>query len=236
MPRWQAELARAGYLVAELSLSVERAALVYEPPSPEIVDEVAPQLLPPGGRLASEKTFTRRDVVVAVAPHLHGLPVSLLDKAVDNVVSHELAIALPLIAGAREPVFAAACVIEDERHIADLADALTKRPGPALSDEDAAAAVGQTELARGFRLSERQAGVAQGLMTSGHSVDFLVGVAGSGKSTTLGAVRAGFEAAGYRVLGTATSGQAAKALEEGSGISSRTVPRSLGGWRTARRH
>ena len=28
----------------------------------------------PGGRLASEKTFTRGDVIVAVAPHLHGLP------------------------------------------------------------------------------------------------------------------------------------------------------------------
>ena len=49
-------------------------------------------------------------------------------------------------------------------------------------------------------------------MTSGHSVDLVIGVAGSGKSTTLSAVRAGFEAAGYRVIGAATSGQAAKAL------------------------
>jgi hypothetical protein len=58
---------------------------------------------------------------------------------------------------------------------------------------------------------------------SGHQVDFVLGVAGSGKTTMLAAVRAGFEAAGYQVLGTATSGQAAKALGEGAGITSRTV-------------
>ena len=51
-------------------------------------------------------------------------------------------------------------------------------------------------------------------MTSGHSVDLVIGVAGAGKSTTLGAVRAGVEAACYRVLGTATSGHAAKALSD----------------------
>ena len=36
-------------------------------------------------------------------------------------------------------------------------------------------------------------------------------------------MRAGFEAAGYTVLGAATSGQAAKALGEGAGVSSPTV-------------
>ncbi|HMK97621.1 MAG TPA: AAA family ATPase, partial [Acidimicrobiales bacterium] len=125
--------------------------------------------------------------------------------------------------GAREPVFAAACVIEDERRIGSLADLLVERPGPAISHEAAAAAVLNTELSRGFRLSERQAEVAKGLLTSGHSIDFLIGVAGSGKTSTLAAVRAGFEAAGYQVLGTATSGQAAKALGDGAGVSSSTV-------------
>ena len=62
-----------------------------------------------------------------------------------------------------------------------------------------------------------------GLMTGGHRFDFVVGVAGSGKTTTLAAVRAGFETAGYTVLGTATSGQAAKNLGEGAGMESRTI-------------
>jgi conjugative relaxase-like TrwC/TraI family protein len=223
VPRWREELARAGYPAPELTAKVERAGLAYHPPSPEILDGLAVELLGPGGRLASEKTFTRADVIVAVAPHLYGLPVSLLDSAVDKVLAHEDAIALPLVSRAREPVWAAACVVEDERRIADLAHSLAERPGPAVSYEEAVAAVRRTELARGFRLTERQAEVAKGLLISGHSLDLVVGVAGSGKTSTLSAVREGFEAAGYKVLGAATSGQAAKALGEGAGVTSRTV-------------
>ena len=199
------------------------AGLSYEPPSREVLNSLAAELLVPGGRLPLEKTFTRADVIVAVAPHLHGLPISFLDIAVDKVLTHEDAIELPLISRAREPVWAAACVVEDERRIADLAQSLAERPGPTLGAEEAAAAVRRAELARGFRLTERQAEVAKGLLTSGHSLDLVVGVAGSGKTSTLSAVREGFEAAGYKVLGAATSGQAAKALGEGAGVTSRTV-------------
>jgi hypothetical protein len=223
VPRWRDELSRAGYPAPELVAEVERAGLVYEPPSREVLDGLAAELLGPGGRLASEKTFSRPDAIVAVAPHLHGLPVSFLDSAVDKVLSHEHAVSLPLVSQAREPVWAAACVVEDERRIADLADSLAKRPGPAVSYEEAAAAVRRTELARGFRLTGRQAEVAKGLLSSGHSLDLVVGVAGSGKTSTISAVREGFEAAGYKVLGAATSGQAAKALGEGAGVTSRTV-------------
>jgi conjugative relaxase-like TrwC/TraI family protein len=223
VPRWRQELARAGYPAPELAAEVERAALAYEPPSREVLDGLAAKLLGRDGRLASEKTFSRADVIVAVAPHLHGLPVSLLDSAVHKVLTHENAVALPLISRAREPVWAAACVVEDERRIADLASVLAERPGPSVSPEEAAAAVRRTELARGLRLTARQAEVAKGLLTSGHSLGLVVGVAGSGKTSTLSAVREGFEAAGYKVLGAATSGQAAKALGEGAGVSSRTV-------------
>ena len=223
VPRWREELARGGYPARELTAEVERAGLAYEPPSREVLDDLAAELLGPGGRLASEKTFSRADVIVAVAPHLHGLPVSFLDSAVDKVLTHEHAIALPLVSRAREPVWAAACVVEDERRIAGLADILAERLGPALGAEEAAAAVRRTELARGFRLTERQAEVAKGLLSSGHSMDLVVGVAGSGKTSTLSAVREGFETAGFKVLGAATSGQAAKALDEGAGVASRTV-------------
>ena len=65
----------------------------------------------------------------------HGLPVSYLDDAVAKVLSHEATVALPRVAGGREPVWAAACVIEDERHIAALARRCLDRvtdtmPGP----------------------------------------------------------------------------------------------------------
>ncbi len=107
--------------------------------------------------------------------------------------------------------------------VSQISPSLAERPGAAVSSEEAAEAVRRAELARGFRLTERQAEVAKGLLTSGHSLDLVVGVAGSGKTSTLSAVRDGFEAAGYKVLGVATSGQAAKALGEGAGVASRTV-------------
>ena len=130
VPRWRESWLRPATQPRELAAEVERAGLAYEPPSREVLDGLAAELLAPGGRLASEKTFTRADVIVAVAPHLHGLPVSFLDSAVDKVLTHEDAIALPLVSRAREPVWAAACVVEDERRIADLARRLAERPGP----------------------------------------------------------------------------------------------------------
>jgi hypothetical protein len=221
--RWRDELAGAGYPPVELAAAVERAGLEYQSPGLDVLDRVAGELLSRDGRLSQEKTFSRSDVIVAVAPMLHGLPVSSLDRAVDGVLSHQHAVAMPLVTGAREPVWAAACVVEDEQRIAALADVVTEREGPRVDRQGAFLAVRQLELSRGVRLSERQTEVAKGLLTSGHSLDIVVGVAGSGKTTTLAAVRGGFEAAGYKVIGTATSGQAAKALGEGAGVDSRTV-------------
>lgn len=55
----------------------------------------------------------------------------------------------------------------------------------------------------------------------------IVGIAGSGKTTTaLDAASAALEEAGYRVIGTATSGQAARTLGAEAGIEARTM-RSL---------
>ena len=111
VPRWRDELARAGYPPLELAAAADRAGRKYRPPERD-VDDIATGLLSPGGHLAEEKTFTRRDVIVAVAPYLHWLPVSVLDTAVDRVLSDESAVPLPPVAGARGPVWSAACVLE----------------------------------------------------------------------------------------------------------------------------
>jgi TrwC relaxase len=101
LPRWRAELAEVGYPPVELAAAVERAGRAYVPPGPDLVDGLVDELLGPGGRLAAEKTFDLRDAVVAVAPLVHGLPVSMLGTAVQRVLSDERAVALPLVAGAR---------------------------------------------------------------------------------------------------------------------------------------
>jgi conjugative relaxase-like TrwC/TraI family protein len=220
--RWRHELTAAGYPPAGLEMEVTRAGLEYQRPGVELLDGLAEQLLSPGGPLAQTKTFDRDQVIVAVAPLLHGLPVSILDSAVERVLDSDLAIPLPAVTGAAGPVWAAASVLEDEARIAALADQLARTPGPALDTAAAAQAVRVFEAEKGFRLTDTQRRVAERVLAGGQRLDVIVGVAGSGKTTTLAAVRAGYENAGHVVIGAATSGQAAQALA-GAGIDSRTV-------------
>lgn len=221
--RWWGELAAAGYPPLEIEASVEHAGLVYRPPDVSILDKLPEALLGPGGRLAEVKTFTRDDVIVAAAPMLHGLPVEHLQQAVDAVLGHDLSLCLPAVAGCREAVYAARCVVEDENRVAELAGRLATSDGPRVDPVTAAGALGRLEAERGLRLTATQRGVAEDILTSRGRLSVVIGVAGSGKTTTLAAVRAGYEAAGYTVIGSATSGQAAKTLGAGAGIDSRTV-------------
>ena len=62
-------------------------------------------------------------------------------------------------------------------------------------------------LARAFeshpQLDHEQRRGVEKLLTSGNGLDVVIGQAGTGKSTMLGAARAGWEAAGYEVIGVA---------------------------------
>jgi thymidylate kinase len=48
-------------------------------------------------------------------------------------------------------------------------------------------------------------------------VELIAGVAGSGKTTALAVLRDAYEAEGYRVIGTSTSGQAARRWRTAAG-------------------
>ena len=183
---------------ARAGSAVERAGLAYEPPGLDILDDLAAELLGPGGRLASEKTFTRGDVVVAVAPHLHGLPVSYLDGAVETVLSHEHAVALPR--GGRRPGAGVGGGLRARGR------APHRRPGRAPCSPGRAG-----HRARRGRRRCPPGRAVRGLPSqpetgrSGPGPSHLgprpgLGDRGgrvSGKTSTLSAVRAGFEAAGY---------------------------------------
>ena len=100
------------------------------------------------------------------------------------------------------------CVLADEERIATVAESLIGDEGPKIEKQVALDAVARLEERLVASLTATQQEVAIGLLASGHRLDVVVGVAGSGKTTTLAAVRDGFERTGYTVLGTATSGQA----------------------------
>ena len=121
-----------------------------------------------------------------------------------------------------EPAYATATTIAREEAIARSVESQASRRNAAcVSVEAAQEAVARAEerLARPLTAGQRQA--VEAMLTSGRGVELVVGVAGSGKTTALAATRDGFEAAGYEVVGTSTSGQAARTLDREAGIDSR---------------
>jgi conjugative relaxase-like TrwC/TraI family protein len=82
-------------------------------------------------------------------------------------------------------------------------------------------------LAMHPHLDGEQADGVRALLTSGNGYDLVIGQAGTGKSTMLGAARAGWEEAGYRVIGTAVAARTAADLEAGTGIPSSSLTQLL---------
>jgi conjugative relaxase-like TrwC/TraI family protein len=78
-------------------------------------------------------------------------------------------------------------------------------------------------LARHAHLDGEQALGVRQLLTSGNGYDLVIGQAGTGKSTMLGAARIGWEEAGFRVIGTAVAARTAADLEGGTGIPSSSL-------------
>jgi hypothetical protein len=158
--------------------------------------------------------FTRSDVVVAVAPLIFGAHPSELGRAVEAVFSHPDAVALIEVAAARERAYAPACVLAVETAIAVKVAAQSQRSDfAALSPAAVDAAISAKQESLGGRtLTPGQVAMITGVCTSGRGVELVLGVAGSGKTTAIDVVRAGFETAGYRVIGTSISGQATRTL------------------------
>ena len=141
MVRWRAELAddrdhrrRHGRGVAGGVSAIASPRTSTPATSSALVEE----LLGPDGRLAERKVFSRRDVLVAAAPHLFGHTPDVLDQVADRVLADPAAIPLVGVPGAKEPAYAPACVIAIEhaieavvergRHHAGFARVSTRRP------------------------------------------------------------------------------------------------------------
>jgi conjugative relaxase-like TrwC/TraI family protein len=228
MSRWQRELESVGWPVAELERSVVAARSRSRHPRALGDDDrrrMVAEVLAPDGPLAARKVFCRRDVVVAMAPKLFGHDVSELKSLVNQVLGDPEAIPLLATPLARERAYATATVIATERAIAAAVEIeVARTDAPALDPFDARRAIASREQELGTHLTLGQRAAVLGVTTSGRGTELVVGVAGAGKTTALAAVREAFEAEGFEVIGTSTSGQAARTLKRQAGIeASRTL-------------
>ena len=76
-------------------------------------------------------------------------------------------------------------------------------------------------------LSEEQTAMCNHLTGSGHQIDLIVGVAGSGKTYALSRCREAWTKADYKIFGCAKSASAANELEDGAKIRSYTIDKLL---------
>jgi conjugative relaxase-like TrwC/TraI family protein len=237
LPRWHAEVEATGWSVERMAAEVDLEAACHPRPAPTLsaaeVRRVVNDALAPEGPLAETKVFARRDVIVAVAPALYGADPSELPWVVDRTLADPEAVPLLGVAGASERAYATAATIAREQAIAASVEAqVDRRRAAAVPLETAQAAVSRAEHRLGRPLTPDQRRAVEAVLTSGRGVELVVGVAGSGKTTALAAARDAFEAAGYEVVGTSTSGQAARTLGREAGIALSRTLASLN-WRIA---
>ena len=237
MPRWVAEIGDVGWSVERITDAVEREAAAWRRPDPALsaheLRAIAVDALADDGPLVARKVFTRRDVIVALAPALYGRDLMELGRAVERILADPEAVPLLRMAGAHERAYATATVIAREEAIARSVQVqVARRDAPAVSAPEAQAAIARADASLSRPLTFGQRTAVEAVLTSCRGVELVVGVAGSGKTTALAAARDGFEAAGYEVVGTSTSGQAARTLGREAGIAESRTLASLN-WRIA---
>jgi conjugative relaxase-like TrwC/TraI family protein len=232
--QWRAELASIGWPVERLAASVEAAARKLGAPhklSHKSVRRMFGEVLSADGGLARRKVFARRHVLVEVAPHLFGQDPRMLDLLVDRALQDPEMIPLVGVAGAREQPYALASVLATEQAVANaIARQVERSDAPTASVAAVERSVAAAERTICASLSAEQRDAVVSICTSGRGAELIVGVAGAGKTTMLRVVTAAYEASGCQVIGTATSGQAARTLGREAEIGeSRTVASLL--WR-----
>ena len=232
LPRWKAELTAAGFSPRQLVADIERAGLEYRKhhsPTAVLWDKelssLARDVLGQDGTLSDRKVFSKRDVIVAVAPFVYGLQMTELDKSTERVLRDPDAIPLVGVPRASERAFATASVLATEQAIERAVERGVENLGAArVSPEVTADAISRQVAVLGSPLTPGQQAAVVGITTSGRGVELVEGVAGSGKTTVMAAVRDAFETGGFVVIGTSTSGQAARTLGREAGLAqSRTL-------------
>jgi hypothetical protein len=222
--RWARELEEQG--VGERQLAEVCQGGRGRPATAQEVRQVLEELAGPGGLTEQASTFTRADVVDAlakrlpVAPSAHQALTQAEETADRFLTERAVRVAHDRRLGVER--FSTPELLTLERQ---LVDGATGRAG------DRCAVVCpelvRQVLDRHTTAGEDQAAMVRDLTQGGDGVAVVVGRAGSGKTWALGLTREAFELAGYQVLGCAPTGIATVGLADEGFTDARTVDRLL---------
>jgi conjugative relaxase-like TrwC/TraI family protein len=222
--RWAAELAEQG--VGERQLAEVCRGERGRPATEMEVHRVLEELAGPEGLTAEASTFTRTDVVDALAKRLPVAPsaqaaLTQAEQAADRFLA-ERAIRVARDRRLGVERFSTPELLTLERQLVD----------GAVTRAEQGCAVVRPELVRQVldrhsTVGEDQAAMVRDLTQGGDGVAVVVGRAGSGKTWALGVTREAFELAGYQVLGAAPTGIATVGLADEGFREARTVDRLL---------
>jgi conjugative relaxase-like TrwC/TraI family protein len=205
----RARAAEHGLGAPELAALVLGPARASEIPDPR---RMSVELAGAGGLTERQNTFAKREAVMAwAAAHGQGAPAHLVEREAAAFLTRD---DVHRVAGLSERRFTTSDLLAHEQAIVQGAQA---RRGEGTGRADSALV--ETVLATAPRApTAEQARVIRGLTSSGHGVETVEALAGTGKTFTAGLLAQVYTAAGYRVLGTAPTGRAVRELTEQAGI------------------
>ena len=187
---------------------------------------------PPTGRDVLEKA-TERDAIITKADilresyrqHITVAGTSRAERIAG--VAQRQAVAVERTDGekARTQQYTSRDLMKAERQVVSIADARRHETHQVIGLPAVTAACARTSDTKGYALSPEQRVAVERLCCDPGGVKIMIGDAGTGKSSTLHAVREAYEGGGMRVLGTSAGGKASAELMASSGIESRSIAR-----------
>ena len=174
----------------------------------------------------SENTFTEKDVIQNSLESSLGSSISA-SRVVQGVKDHLGNDPQYLSLGTRggRSLWTTQEILDIEKEFINSIDELSNRPFSPVANTvvRTALAIKFSSGGEGFRLSEEQQDAVRYITQGKGSIKVITGYAGTGKTDMLSAAKDALEKGGYRVIGAALAGVAARSLEEKTGIPSTTI-------------
>ena len=193
----------------------------HSPPPPVDADRLARTAL--DGFMAQHSSVTPKDLIrrVAEAAPVHGLDAAAVQRSVQRLLRRPHIV--PLGEHQGHPHYTTKELLQLEKRLLHQA-ATSKQHNPCPVTKRTLTAIHR----RYPTLTREQRKALTHITTHGGGIRVISGMAGTGKTFMLNAAREAWQRSGYKVIGAALAGKAAKGLQDGAAINSATLHRTLG--------